>query len=73
MHRAWAEELKRSMAGDARAYVRQAVGEKFLKGLEDCGVYKQDEAGYAGVHRFVESVNQRGGVEDEASVRAFEQ
>lgn len=73
MHQEWAKALKRSLTGDARAHVRQAVGEKFLKGLEDCSVYKQDEGGYAGVIRFVETVNQQGGVEDEASVRAFEQ
>ncbi|WP_114571518.1 UDP-glucose--hexose-1-phosphate uridylyltransferase [Exiguobacterium flavidum] len=73
IHQEWAAALKRSMNGDAEVFVHQAVGKKFLKGLEDCGVYKQDETGYAGVIRFVETVNQQGGVEDEASVRAFEQ
>lgn len=73
MHQAWADELKETMDGDVETHVFREVGKKFLKGLEDCGVYKQDEAGYEGVKRFIASIRQKGGFEHEASVRAFEQ
>lgn len=73
MHQAWADELKTTVDGDVETYVFREVGKKFLKGLEDCGVYKQNEAGYEGVKRFIASVRRQGGFKHEASVRAFEQ
>ncbi|WP_445002584.1 UDP-glucose--hexose-1-phosphate uridylyltransferase [Exiguobacterium alkaliphilum] len=73
MHQAWADELKVNVDGDVETYVFREVGKKFLKGLEDCGVYKQDEAGYEGVKRFIASIRRQGGLKGEASVRAFEQ
>lgn len=44
MHRAWAEELK-TKEGDAKTIVDQAVVDKFVKGLEDAGVFKQTVEG----------------------------
>lgn len=44
MHRAWADELK-TKSGDAKTIVDQAVVDKFVKGLEDAGVFKQTAVG----------------------------
>ncbi|WP_215189648.1 UDP-glucose--hexose-1-phosphate uridylyltransferase [Exiguobacterium sp. s6] len=44
MHRAWADELK-TKSGDAKTIVDQAVVDKFVKGLEDAGVFKQTPEG----------------------------
>lgn len=59
-HRAWAEDLKAShpdvTAEAVEDLVRQAVGQRFARVLEDAGVYKRDQAGQAGFKRFVESV-----------------
>jgi UDPglucose--hexose-1-phosphate uridylyltransferase len=35
--------------------VKQVIGEVFVKGLEDSGVYKQTEAGHEGLSRFIKS------------------
>lgn len=59
-HQAWAEELKATYAGqDVSDYVRQAVAAKFVRGLEDCGVFKQTEHGQAGLGRFLETVSRQ--------------
>ncbi|WP_138858875.1 UDP-glucose--hexose-1-phosphate uridylyltransferase [Exiguobacterium mexicanum] len=73
MHQAWADSLKQIATHDVETLVYEQVGQKFLKGLEDCGVYKQDEIGYDGVKRFIDSMHTQGGLQDAASVRAFEQ
>ncbi|MCT4781634.1 MULTISPECIES: UDP-glucose--hexose-1-phosphate uridylyltransferase [Exiguobacterium] len=46
MHKAWADSLK-AQSGDARHIVEQAVGDKFVKCLEDAGVFKQTADGQA--------------------------
>ncbi|WP_214770438.1 UDP-glucose--hexose-1-phosphate uridylyltransferase [Exiguobacterium sp. s133] len=57
VHRTWAEALKQQYTGQpVTAYVEQAVAEKFVRGLEDCGVFKQTEAGQAGLNRFLQTV-----------------
>lgn len=55
MHQAWAEELRDRYDGkeDARAFVYEAVGHKFVRGLEDCGVFKLTATGDAGLRRFI--------------------
>ncbi len=44
VHRAWADELK-TKSGDAKTIVDQAVVDKFVKGLEEAGVFKQTAVG----------------------------
>ncbi|WP_046179556.1 UDP-glucose--hexose-1-phosphate uridylyltransferase [Domibacillus tundrae] len=55
-HQEWAEELRSVYDGqeNAEEFVRQAVAAKFLRGLEDCGVFKQTKEGKAGFVRFLE-------------------
>jgi len=36
--------------------VRQVIGEVFVRGLEDSGVYKQNEEGYIGLSKFVKTL-----------------
>ena len=36
--------------------LKKEVGKVFMKVLECCGVYKQDEKGYQGIRKFVSSV-----------------
>ncbi|CAH2715828.1 Galactose-1-phosphate uridylyltransferase [Neobacillus rhizosphaerae] len=60
-HLSWAEELKahyHSVADESNveSLVREEVGKKFLKALEDAGVFKRDEAGTAGFQRFIQSL-----------------
>ncbi|TCI48255.1 MULTISPECIES: UDP-glucose--hexose-1-phosphate uridylyltransferase [unclassified Exiguobacterium] len=54
MHKAWAEELK-TKSGDARMIVDQAVVDKFVKGLEDAGVFKQTVEGQERFTAFMSS------------------
>ncbi|MHB9782038.1 UDP-glucose--hexose-1-phosphate uridylyltransferase [Streptococcus sp. 10F2] len=60
IHQVWADELKEKYPdvheGNVEAILRQAVGDKFTRVLEDAGVFKQDEIGQAAFHRFVESL-----------------
>ena len=44
IHEAWANSLK-AKSGDAEHIVRQGVVDKFVKGLEDAGVFKQTAVG----------------------------
>ncbi|WP_205439601.1 UDP-glucose--hexose-1-phosphate uridylyltransferase [Peribacillus alkalitolerans] len=58
-HLDWAQELKSqyfSVANETNieSIMREEVGKKFLKGLEDAGVFKRDEVGLAGFHRFIQ-------------------
>lgn len=54
-HETWAKELKESYDSnkDIEGYVKQALGNKFVRVLEDAGVYKLDENGLAGFKRFI--------------------
>ncbi len=57
-HLAWAEELARRYEGtvtpdNAKAIVRREVAAKFLRVLEDAGVFKRNEAGVAAFKRFI--------------------
>lgn len=59
-HQEWATELKAAYTGqDVTDYVRQAVAAKFVRGLEDCGVFKQTPDGQAGLDRFLEKVSRQ--------------
>jgi len=59
-HSAWYQEIKKTLSGlspeETAAGLRREVGLKFLKGLEDAGVFKRDERGQAAFDRFVASV-----------------
>jgi UDPglucose--hexose-1-phosphate uridylyltransferase len=60
-HLSWAEVLKahyHSVANESNveSLVREEVGKKFLKALEDAGVFKRDEKGTAGFQRFIQSL-----------------
>jgi UDPglucose--hexose-1-phosphate uridylyltransferase len=60
-HVDWANSLKERYQAIANpsnieAIVRDEVGKKFLKALEDAGVYKQNEVGIAGFKRFISSL-----------------
>ncbi|HBQ76346.1 MAG TPA: galactose-1-phosphate uridylyltransferase, partial [Exiguobacterium sp.] len=59
-HADWAEELKQAYDGqDVTMYVEQAVAAKFVRGLEDCGVFKQTEDGQAAFGRFIQLVTRQ--------------
>ncbi|PLR76870.1 UDP-glucose--hexose-1-phosphate uridylyltransferase [Bacillus sp. V3-13] len=60
-HLSWAEEIKARRSTEISAksvqeIVRKEVALKFLKVLEDAGVYKRNEAGQAAFRRFVDSL-----------------
>ncbi|MBO0959378.1 UDP-glucose--hexose-1-phosphate uridylyltransferase [Neobacillus sp. MM2021_6] len=60
-HLEWAKELKacyQAVINEANveAVVREEVGKKFLRVLEDAGVFKRDEEGAAGFLRFIKSL-----------------
>jgi UDPglucose--hexose-1-phosphate uridylyltransferase len=64
-HLEWAEQLKICLGGTAnesnvQSLVREEVGKKFLRVLEDAGVFKRDEAGGAGFHRFIQTISSDG-------------
>ncbi|WP_107995471.1 UDP-glucose--hexose-1-phosphate uridylyltransferase [Trichococcus paludicola] len=55
-HREWAEELKQQGPFEAESIleiIHEAVGEKFVRVIEDAGVYKQTPEGQAGFDRFL--------------------
>lgn len=61
-HLDWAKGLKeqyQSIASPStvESIVREETGKKFLKGLEDAGVYKRNEEGKAGFKRFIMSLS----------------
>jgi UDPglucose--hexose-1-phosphate uridylyltransferase len=61
-HYDWANMLKEKYQAVANStnieeLVRMEVGRKFLKGLEDAGVYKRDEEGMAGFKRFIATLS----------------
>jgi UDPglucose--hexose-1-phosphate uridylyltransferase len=55
MHQEWADTLRKK-AGDPKTIVDQAVVDKFVKGLEDAGVFKQTETGQERFDVFVRSL-----------------
>lgn len=58
-HKKWADQLKNNFSGDKyeiEQYVRNAVGNKFLRVLEDAGVFKRDEKGQLAFKRFISSL-----------------
>ncbi|PAE43170.1 UDP-glucose--hexose-1-phosphate uridylyltransferase [Bacillus sp. 7884-1] len=60
-HLDWAKGLKEEYQAAAtesnvEAIVREETGKKFLKCLEDAGVYKRNEEGKAGFKRFISSL-----------------
>jgi UDPglucose--hexose-1-phosphate uridylyltransferase len=61
-HYDWAKMLKEKYQPIANStnieeLVRMEVGKKFLKALEDAGVYKRDEEGMAGFKRFIATLS----------------
>lgn len=61
-HMEWAAALKEKYQdiatnSNVEAIVREETGKKFLKCLEDAGVYKRDEEGRAGFKRFISSLS----------------
>jgi UDPglucose--hexose-1-phosphate uridylyltransferase len=61
-HYEWAKTLKEKYQTIANStnieeLVRMEVGKKFLKALEDAGVYKRDEEGMAGFQRFIATLS----------------
>ena len=57
-HRPWAEELKSKYTGDINihSFMELEVGKKFIRVLEDAGVYKLNDDGIKGFKRFVRSL-----------------
>ncbi len=55
LHQAWADELKafNPTKENVSELVKREVGKKFMRVLEDAGVYKRDEAGQAAFKRFI--------------------
>jgi UDPglucose--hexose-1-phosphate uridylyltransferase len=61
-HNEWAKMLKEKYQPIANStnieeLVRMEVGKKFLRALEDAGVYKRDEEGMAGFKRFIATLS----------------
>ena len=59
IHQDWAQALQEDYSPDqsVEEYVKEALGVKFARILEDAGVFKLDQAGRAGFQRFIESMN----------------
>lgn len=62
-HQAWAESLRTDhpttgSAEEARQWVRQGVARKFERVLADAGIYKNDDAGHAGMNRLIDQIRQ---------------
>ncbi|MDG4981427.1 UDP-glucose--hexose-1-phosphate uridylyltransferase [Lactococcus lactis] len=60
IHRPWAEQLKKSekfTENNVHEKVQQEVGKVFEEVLQDAGVFKDDEQGKAGIHRFIDFIN----------------
>ena len=56
IHQEWADELKayNPTIENAHEFVQQEVGKKFMRVLEDAGVYKRDEVGQKAFKRFID-------------------
>jgi UDPglucose--hexose-1-phosphate uridylyltransferase len=60
IHRPWAEELKKTeyfSKETVHETVQGAVGEVFEQVLKDAGVFKDNQEGQAGFHRFINFIN----------------
>lgn len=60
-HKIWADKLKHEEAFNAdnvTEVVEQSVGQIFKRVLEDAGVFKNSEAGQAGLKKFIEKVKE---------------
>lgn len=61
VHQPWAKELKVEAEGlekdSLSEFIRQRVGDKFTRVLEDAGVFKQTEDGIEGFERFIDMLN----------------
>jgi len=62
-HLSWAEDMKAKLSPElsestVEGIVRKEVGDKFMRVLEDAGVYKRDEAGQAAFRRFADLLAQ---------------
>ena len=59
-HAAWAEEILAGHpeldANNVHAILQDEIGQVFAQVLADAGVYKLDDAGRAGMERFLQSV-----------------
>ena len=58
-HKEWADQLKDDFFGnenEIEQYVKDAVGNKFLRVLEDAGVFKRNESGQSAFKRFINSL-----------------
>jgi UDPglucose--hexose-1-phosphate uridylyltransferase len=58
-HQSWAVELRErhqpiANESNVQVFVREEVGKKFLRVLEDAGVFKRNEEGAAGFRRFID-------------------
>lgn len=59
-HLEWAKKLKREhiwTATNSEKNLQLAVGQVFMRVLEDAGVYKQDDVGQAGFDAFIQTLN----------------
>lgn len=58
-HKIWADRLKHEEtfnADNVAEVVEQSVGQIFKRVLEDAGVFKNSEAGQAGLKKFIEQL-----------------
>lgn len=58
-HKDWADDLKKSLVinpDNVHQLVQEAVGQVFVRVLEDAGVYKRTPEGQAAFKRFLETV-----------------
>ena len=57
-HKKWAEELKEKYNSqkDVSHLIKEELGSKFIRILEDAGVFKQDQYGIAAFKRFIHTV-----------------
>ncbi len=60
-HQEWADQLKEKATfggvENVHQFIMEAVGEVFLRVLEDAGVYKQTVAGQAAFKKFIQSLS----------------
>lgn len=62
-HKIWADKLKHEEtfnADNVTEVVEQSVGQIFKRVLEDAGVFKNSEAGQAGLKKFIEQLKKGG-------------
>lgn len=59
IHQAWAEDLKEEMTSNESidGIINTSIGRKFVRILEDAGVYKNTDEGRSALLRFIDTVN----------------